>query len=399
MILLPNGCECNEPKVSPSNWESPKAPLKKNWYIYYRYYDPMEKAKYPKGKLRIIKGMNEAKTVSERQEIVKALIHLELGELKTLGFNPILEKHVAPLNTLHSINPDTPLIQALQGALSKAKFGERTYADIKSVLKYLEKAALLLRLDYLAVKDTRPSHLLLLLEQCGKIKDNWSANTYNAYLKYLSILFGQLLQHQAVEFNPARDLKKKKNTKKLREILSLEECLQIDTFTKSYDEALWRFIHIFFHSGSRTTEILRVQGEHVSLKKQKVKYLVLKGQQHEWVERTIKDIALPFWQKALENCGSKDYVFSVGLKPGEKAIRAEQISRRWRTHLKKKLGIKCDFYSLKHLNTDQTAALHDLRTASAHNSHKSTKTTLAYAVNEKERVHQKIKEVGNCFGS
>jgi hypothetical protein len=210
MILLPNGCKCSEPKVSPINWESPKAPIKKNRYIYYRFYDPMEKAKYPKGKLRIIKGMNEAKTVSERQEIVRALIHLELGELKTMGFNPILEKHVAPLNTLHSINPDTPLIQALQGALIKAKFGERTYADIKSVLKYLEKAALLLRLDYLAVKDTRPSHLLLLLEQCGKIKDNWSANTYNAYLKYLSILFGQLLQHRAVEFNPARDLKRKR---------------------------------------------------------------------------------------------------------------------------------------------------------------------------------------------
>ncbi|RYE32379.1 MAG: hypothetical protein EOP48_31075, partial [Sphingobacteriales bacterium] len=363
MILLPNGCKCSEPKVSPSNWESPKASLKKNWYIYYRFYDPSEKEKYPKGKLRIIKGMNEAKTVGERQEIVRALIHLELGELKTMGFNPILERHITPLDQLHSINPDTPLLQALQGALTKASFNERTYADIKSVLKYVEKAALLLRLDYLPVKEIRPSHLLLLLEQCGKIKERWSANTYNAYLKYLSILFGQLLQHQAVEFNPARDLKKKKNVRKLREILSPEECQQIDDFTKEYDEALWRFIHIFFHSGSRNTEILRVQGEHVNLKKQKVKYLVLKGQQHEWVERTIKDIALPFWQSALENCGPKDYVFSVGLKPGKKPIRPEQITRRWRTHIKKKLGIECDFYSLKHLNTDQTAAALDLKTA------------------------------------
>jgi len=143
----------------------------------------------------------------------------------------------------------------------------------------------------------------------------------------------------------------------------------------------------------------RVQGEHVSLEKQKVKYLVLKGQQHEWVERTIKDIALPFWQSALHNCGPKDYVFSVGLKPGGRPIRPEQISRRWRIHIKKKLGIHCDFYSLKHLNTDQTAAAIDLKTASAHNSHKSTKTTLTYAVNEKERVHQNIKEVNNSFTS
>jgi integrase len=157
------------------------------------------------------------------------------------------------------------------------------------------------------------------------------------------------------------------------------------------------FIHIFFHSGSRTTEILRVQGEHVDLKKQKVKYLVLKGQQNELVERTIKDIALPLWQFAMEGCGPKDFIFSSGLKPGPKAIRAEQISRRWRTHIKKKLGIACDFYSLKHLNTDQTSAILGLNAAAAHNSHKSTIITQTYAVNEKERQHEQLKKINNGF--
>jgi integrase len=161
---------------------------------------------------------------------------------------------------------------------------------------------------------------------------------------------------------------------------------------------LWRFIHIFFHSGSRTTEILRVQGEHVDLKRQKVKYLVLKGQEYQWVERTIKNVALSLWQQAMEGCGPQDYVFSKGLKPGAKPIRAEQISRRWRTHIKKKLGISCDFYSLKHLNTDQTSALLGLKEASIHNSHKSTGITMTYAVTEKERIHQKIKEIDNQFG-
>jgi hypothetical protein len=137
----------------------------------------------------------------------------------------------------------------------------------------------------------------------------------------------------------------------------------------------------------------------VNLKKQKVKYLVLKGQQYEWVERTIKDIALPYWKEAMQGCGAKDFVFSKGLKPGAKSIRSEQISRRWRRHIKKKLDIDCDFYSLKHLNTDQTAEALDLKTASAHNSHKSTGTTLVYAVGEKDRLHQKIKSVQNSFSS
>ncbi|RZK12872.1 MAG: hypothetical protein EOO43_18405 [Flavobacterium sp.] len=196
-----------------------------------------------------------------------------------------------------------------------------------------------------------------------------------------------------------RDIKKKKTVKNIRTVLSPEECKVVDAFTKEYDIHLWRFIHIFFHSGSRTTEILKVQGEHVDLKRQKVKYLVLKGQQYEWVERTIKDIALPFWKEAMKGCGAKDYVFSKGLKPGAKSIRSEQISRRWRRHIKKKLDIDCDFYSLKHLNTDQTAEALDLKTASAHNSHKSTGTTLIYAIGEKDRVHQKIKSVQNSFSS
>ena len=255
----------------------------------------------------------------------------------------------------------------------------------------------MLRFDYVCIKEIKPSHLMMILEQCGKIKDTWTANTYNTHKKYLSILFGQLIQQQAIEFNPVRDIKKHKTVKQLREILTPEECQAIDAFTKKFDENLWRFIHIFFHSGSRTTEILRVQREHVNLQKQKVKFLILKGQQHEWVERTIKDIALPLWKKALEGCGTKDFVFSKGLKPGAKMIRAEQISRRWRTHIKKKLGIDCDFYSLKHLNTDQTATLLDLNTAAAHNSHGSTKITMTYAVNEKQRMHERLKGLQNSF--
>lgn len=398
MILLPNGCKCSDLKVSPANWESAKASLKKNWYIYYRFYDPTQKGRYPKGKLRIIKGMNEAKTLDDRRAITKALMELELSELKKMGFNPILERHITPFDRSQTIVPETPFVEALKLAFAKAGYQTRTREDLKSVLKYVEQASFQLQLDLVSISEIRPSHILLLLDQLGKIKERWTANTFNAYTRYLSLLFSQLLQHQAVEFNPVSGVKKKKTIKKLRAVLTPEECVLIDEFTRRYDENLWRFVHIFFHSGSRTSEILKVQGEHVDLKRQRVKYLVLKGQSYQWVERTIKDIALPFWRKAMEDCTAKDYVFSKGLRPGANPIRVDQINRRWKRHIKDKLGITCDFYSLKHLNTDQTAALLDLKTASVHNSHKSTGTTLLYAVGEKERVHQKVKEVSNSFG-
>jgi hypothetical protein len=84
--------------------------------------------------------------------------------------------------------------------------------------------------------------------------------------------------------------------------------------------------------------------------------------------------------------------------PGPKAIRTEQITRRWYTHVKKDLNITADFYSLKHLNTDETAAMLSLEDAAAHNSHTSTVITMKhYAVGEKERQHERLKKVGNKF--
>lgn len=397
MIQLPNGCRCSELKVNPANWNKSKASIKKHWFIHYRFYDPQQAVRYPKGKLRIIKGMNEFHTVVERQEAVKALIETELNELKSLGFNPITERHELPASSALLITPETPFIEALHKALDVGGYVGRTRSDLKGVISHINTAATQLRINYLPVVSIKPSHLLLLLEQCGKNKKIWTNNTYNAYIRYVSILFSQILQFRAVEYNPARDLNKRRVIKKLRSILSPEECQRIDAYTRAFDERLWRFIHIFFHSGSRTTEILRVRGEHVDLKKQQVTYLVLKGRYHQWVTRTIKDIALPLWIKALEGCSAKDYVFSVGLKPGPRNIREEQISRRWRKHIKNKLGITCDFYSLKHLNTDQTSALLGLNAAAAHNSHKSTAITRVYAVNEDARMHELLKTVNNGF--
>ena len=160
-------------------------------------------------------------------------------------------------------------MDALQKAYDKGNFVGRTKSDLKGVLKYISRAAAVLQIDFLPIKDFKTSHLLLLMEECGKIKDQWTNNNYNTYLKYLSILFGIILQYRAMEYNPARDVRKKKTTKSARRILTAEECKRIDEFTRSFDVHLWQFIHIFFHSGSRTTEILRVQGEHVDLKAQK----------------------------------------------------------------------------------------------------------------------------------
>jgi hypothetical protein len=104
-----------------------------------------------------------------------------------------------------------------------------------------------------------------------------------------------------------------------------------------------------------------------------------------------------------ESCGPEDFVFSKGLKPGIKQIRADQITRRWRRHVKGKvenggLGITADFYSLKHLNLDETAAVLDSKDASAMASHTTPVITIKhYLTNETERQNTRLQKVANPF--
>jgi hypothetical protein len=145
MIQLPNGCKCSDLKVNPKNWNTPKASIKKNWFIYYRFYDPSQLDEFPKGKLRVIKGMNDFKILSERQTIVQALIDLEIQQLKTCGYNPVLKKHVTPSEQGQIISDQTTFLEALQFVYSKANYTKRTLSDISSVLSYFKKAALQLQ--------------------------------------------------------------------------------------------------------------------------------------------------------------------------------------------------------------------------------------------------------------
>ena len=100
----------------------------------------------------------------------------------------------------------------------------------------------------------------------------------------------------------------------------------------------------------------------------------------------------------MESAAQDDFIFSKGLLPGKSSIQSFQITKRWNRHIKKKLGINEDFYSLKHLNLDETATLLDINDASAMASHTSTNITARYyAIGEKHRQEERLKRVLNKF--
>lgn len=393
MIALPNGCTCSELTVSPKDWKTCKASgLGKSWHIHYYFYDnTLKERKYIK-----VKGMNRFKTLEERREATKQLIENELYQLKEKGFNAITGKFLAP--QVYGINPQTRFIDALRQACDLLKIEQSTKWDLHSVINFIETASIKLGIDKMEIHLIKRRHLKQALEICGELKKKWSAYSYNNYRGYLMMLFKKLLEEDAVETNPVKDIFKQKSTFKIQNTLSLEERLIIDNYLKTMNPDFRRFVHIFFHSGSRKTELCRLKVKDVNLEKQVFKLLIKKGNQYREVLRPIKDVALDFWIEQLEGASPEDFVFSLNFRPGRINKTPKWIANMWKRYVKEGLGIDINFYSLKHLNLDETSSILDAKAASKMAGHTSTVVTLKhYLVNEEERQREKLKKVHNEF--
>jgi len=398
-IMLPNGCRCSQLKVFPSNWKDPSASLKTDWFIRYRFYSPEN----TKPKQVVIKaGINGYKTLKERRAAVKFLLEDEMRMLRIDGANPITGQQAA-LN-MAGVQQSTPFLQALDVALSKLDCEKHTREDIESVLRYFGPAARQLKCDSVPISRITRKEILFTLQQCGKNKKTWTANTFNHYRKYLGILFTELVEMMAIDINPVYAIKKRDHAAAIRETLPAAERKRVDKHLRRKGLTSFRlFIRIFFQSGARITEILKVKGAHVNLKEQWFIVTIKKGRSSKQVKKTIRNSALPYWKLIMRTCKKDDFVFGRGLVPGAKSISSAQVTRRWDTHVKADkdkggLGITADFYSLKHSNTTETSSTYGEHAAADQNSHTTTAMVVKiYDTGNKDRKHEELKKVAVSF--
>lgn len=402
MKNLLNNCTCTELWVSPSNWKtiSGKKAIEANWYVQCDFFDPNFSEKYPKG-FPFRKKLNKFKTVDQRRAAVRLYLEEIPKLLEEKGFNPITKSYmVSDLNVYDpsTLSPDSLFLDALDLAFKNLKIAKSTSDDIKYMLPKVKSAVSILKYDELKISDVKRKHIRFTLDKIEETEKIFSAHKFNKYRGYLSILFKELVECEAVEDDVVLGIKKRVHETKLRLTLTNKERVLVNDYLKNNFVDFWRFTLIFFHSGGRISELLQVKAEDVNLAEQKYKVLIKKGKQYKWVERVIKDVALDLWKKSLYGARPSDYIFSEGLQPGPSSIRREQISRRWNMHVKEKLGIKADFYSLKHTNLDETVALLSMKDAAAMANHKSTSMLEKhYAVGEQSRQFARLKQVNNNF--
>ena len=406
MIYLPNGCSCSTPSVFPKNWEKGGASLKVNWKIQFYFHDPAFKDKYPHGKYCPMKGnVNRYKSLQERRFVTKILLEEVTAALKG-GFNPItgiVKPEVEVQVNENDISPSTPFIIALKIANENMEAGS-TKNNIASALKRIEKASFDLKYQNIPISEIDRQHFRRILKECGNQKDAnakslpWSACTFNHYRSYLKMLFAELDEDGIIEHDPISKIKKQKEEKKYKATLNIEQRKKIDEHFKTADPYYHRFIHIFFHSGARPSELLKIKSSDVDIERGTFKITIKKGSYiHEDI-RPIKDIVKNYWIEALNECMHGEYLFGKKLMPGGQSCTRDYVTKIWQQVVKLKLKIDIDLYTLKHLNLDETAALLSLKDASAMAGHKSTIITMKhYAFGEKGREMERLKGIKNSF--
>ena len=402
MINLPGGCRSSNFLVHPKNWNSKGAKTTSVWYISYRFYDPT----FPKPKLIVLKGMNHLRSLSDRQNSTKEILDKELDKLLNNAYNPLKNQFdgFKPQSQLwkcssgdkttpiDQLSPMTPIKPALDFAFKNVSVSERTRRDLKFMLADIKKAVDVLKVDGYEISKVSRKVIKVILEQASSSNDRFNKNR-----SYLMILFSELCEFEAVEINPVRDIKKKKILKRIREVLTIEERTLVNNYLLLNYPEFHRFLHIFFHSGARISQLLRIKKSAIDIENQRYKLVIQKGREHKEVYKTIKNIALPYWLTQLEG-SQKDVIFSKGLKPGLVQIKPYQITKRWYRLVKMKLGIKSDFYALKHLHSTEITELLSEKEAAQHNDHTSTAMIVGiYDVKRENRLNSTIQKVNNKF--
>jgi len=387
-IILPNGCLMSEPSVNPKNWKTGGSNLiKKHWRIQYYFYIP----NVTKGKLIVIKGMNEFKDLKERRAITNRLIQNEISDNKR-GYNHFEKAFI--LNDIKDteLTPFLDFISAFRVAITKIQCSEKHRKQLVWCVERLNKHVVNLGLQNVVIEDLKRRQIKELLGAC-KLPDN----NYNKFLVYLSRIFGELVEYECCEYNLVRDIRRRKVVRKQRVILSHDDLTVVMSYLHLNYYNFWRYSKIFLYSGARSSELLRVQAKDVDIENQEYKVIIMKGNQPKETIKVIINEVLPLWRELLKDAKPQDYIFARGLEHGEIPIQPNQITRRWLRLVKKSdkikdingdtIKVEADFYALKHAFLDSLPEDKAMLIA----SHTNSKTTSIYRVNKAKNERKELK--------
>ena len=373
----------SEIKVYPKNWDKPlKSNLKKDWIIYYKYFCD----DFPNGKNIRFKGMNEFKTLAERQSGTRDLIKNEVENLKK-GFNPIIREMES---TVDYLNEKTPFLQALEFAFKKLKCAEPTKEQIRftinSVIPIARKTGLALK----EISTVRRRDIKIMLDEM--VESGASHDKYNKSRSYLSMLYKYFVQLEIFEFNYIRDIEILHHVVVKKRIFRSGDKIGFAKL-KELNYTLWRFCTIFYFSGCRITELRNVKISSVSLKNNYFTVFVKKGKIYEDVRKPINKQVKELWQEIINESPGMEYAFGNELKPCNLPCTDASFKNKYKRWVNGKLGIEITPYALRHTFLNDITSKYGLAKAQELAGHSNPKTTKTYAVDYEDMILNEQKDV------
>ncbi|MBC8755854.1 tyrosine-type recombinase/integrase [Kordia sp. YSTF-M3] len=356
--------EYSDPKIYDADGD-----LSKRWYVYYSFRDPnTEKLKRQPP---IYKGANRFKTKAERLEILMAY-KSALKKLLSEGYSPyenykVTQAKIEKLEKVKKAQLDTQIqpnnynaVEALDFAFKQKLpyLSDRAKVSIKSHLKRFKAWLEQQKLDKIDIKTLKRREISIFLNSLKKIDKQHKltdeaigAKTRNGYRTSLSLIFGQLVSDDIVEYNIITAIKKLKENPKKHKSYSDSQIKVMREYMDKNDPYLRKFTQFIAYAFLRNVEVCRLKVGDIDLENRRL-YVQTKTEAKEVVP-IIGSLAKVIEQMELHKYKSTDFIFSDSETCGQWNVSEKTKTNHFYDRfaiMKKELELDEDqtLYSFKH---------------------------------------------------
>ncbi|RYD50700.1 MAG: site-specific integrase [Sphingobacteriales bacterium] len=393
------------------------ADVSREWYVGFRHTCPTCQVRkhYP---VRL--GINYLKTAAERRAEGKAIIALLTEHLKS-GWNPHHEKIEAYLQRiqrekeeLEQETPkevalaDRPFNEAIAFALEEKRphLANKSYGCFKTGLRFAQRAATALQLDVKPIREIRRMHIKEIMSQMVRDRQadydkegkgqEVTGNFYNKYKGYLLCILSELVEFEALEYNPATKIKERPAIKtNVHRHASKSEREMIKSTLQLKWPRFYDYLDTEYQTGIRPNEIFSIRICDIDWNSAYINLYPRDGGSKTRIARQvpIPDGLMKTLRKMkLESKPPTWFVFSKYFMPGPRRMPADYASKNWKDIVKDDLGLNVSLYSFKGLGGDDKRETGiSLHAVSSQYGHTKMSTTMIYTHGEKERMEEELR--------
>lgn len=327
------------------------------WFVFFRYWNNETKSYKP---FKCSEGLNRIKNLKEKEAEFKALREAREIWLKQ-GWNPIadrtfeLRKQLFAQSELAEIKNWT-VEKALKHVLQTKKMAVKSRYDYKKSVEYFLQAATNYHYHAMPIAQLEKSHIKaifsILLNQFKLSNKN-----YNKRLEHIKSLLSELVEWDAIKFNPAFGIKALPEEETTKFIpLTSEERILMHEYLAIKSPGFLAFCMTIFFTGIRPDEILSLKVSDINTDKLFIKLNPFTNATKVKKERfkALHPQLLHYYHiLQLHQQPANNFVFSNNFLPGNNRIKARIATALWKKLIWVELGIEKYLYSLKHAGADE----------------------------------------------